>query len=340
MTPDYSMIPVRSIDSPEAMIAAIRYFGILPFFRCGIPGWSVEELTAPGCWFSEDEASFLGPWDWKIDAVREGDIAYGKFLGGKAAFATVTWYRELMNWRRSQPRWRMALGERYKATTQSDKLMKILAPLALDAIRTAGGLEMKELRTICAQRIASAQLKTISAHYRPMLAPTVKKNVMDSVIQFLQMGTWTVIGDFERVYRGPELTYRGWQRASNTTPDELFAVPILPTTQHPPVSDPSVPDPSVPDPSVSGLSVSDLPASGLSASGSTAPASFSSSTAPRSYPGLSAPHPLSGSSAPNTLVGQDCLAIKSTPEVSREKIIAHIREFFPLAEQKVLERLI
>ena len=39
------------------------------------------------------------------------------------------------------------------------------------------------------------------------------------------MGTWTVIGDFERVYRGPELTYRGWQRASNTTPDELFAAP-------------------------------------------------------------------------------------------------------------------
>ena len=48
---------------------------------------------------------------------------------------------------------------------------------------------------------------------------------MDSVIQFLQMGTWTVIGDFERVYRGPELTYRGWQRASNTTPDELFVAP-------------------------------------------------------------------------------------------------------------------
>ena len=106
---------VRPIDSPEAMVAAIRHFGILPFFRCGIPGWSVEECTAPGCWFFEDDA-ILGPWDWKIDAVREGDIAYGKFLGGKAAFATAAWYKELMNWRRSQPRWRMALGERYKAT--------------------------------------------------------------------------------------------------------------------------------------------------------------------------------------------------------------------------------
>jgi hypothetical protein len=41
-------------------------------------------------------------------------------------------------------------------------------------------------------------------------------------MQFLQMGTWTVIGDIQRVYRGPDLHYNGWQRASNTTPDELF----------------------------------------------------------------------------------------------------------------------
>ena len=106
------MTPVRPIDSPEAMIAAIRHFGVLPFFRCGVPSWSVEDLTAPGCWFSGEEDTFLGPWDWKIDAVREGDIAYGKFLGGKAAFATVPWYKELMNWRRSQPRWRLAAGPR------------------------------------------------------------------------------------------------------------------------------------------------------------------------------------------------------------------------------------
>lgn len=251
------MNPVRPIDSPEAMVAAIRHFGILPFFRCGVPGWSVEELTAPGCWFSDEEDTFLGPWDWKIDAVREGDIAYGKFLGGKAAFATVEWYRELMNWRRSQPRYKMAEGGRYRATTAHDKLMKRLAPVALGAIREAGALEARELRLIC-----SANEK----------AP-VKKNVMDNVIQFLQMGTWTVIGDFERVYRGPELTYRGWQRASNTTPDELFAAPVLP------------------------LASSSLPVA-------------------------------------------DPLATALTPAASRAKLIVHIREFFPEADHKVLEKLV
>ena len=206
------MNPVHPIDSPEGLIAAIRHFGVLPFFRCGVPGWSVEDLTAPGCWFSDEEDTFLGPWDWKIDAVREGDIAYGKFLGGKAAFATVPWYRELMNWRRSLPRYRMAEGGRYRAATAHDKLMKRLAPVALSAIREAGALEARELRLICS-----------AAENAP-----VKKGTMDSIVQFLQMGTWTVIGDFERVYRGPDLHYVGWQRASNTTPDELFAAPPLP----------------------------------------------------------------------------------------------------------------
>lgn len=263
MNPVRPLTSVRPIDSPEAMVAAIRHFGILPFFRCGVPGWSVEELTAPGCWFSDEEDTFLGPWDWKIDAVREGDIAYGKFLGGKAAFATVEWYRELMNWRRSQPRYRMAEGGRYRATTAHDKLMKRLAPVALGAIREAGALEARELRLIC-----SANEK----------AP-VKKNVMDSVIQFLQMGTWTVIGDFERVYRGPELTYRGWQRASNTTPDELFAAPAL-----------------------------QLASSSLSASSSS-------------------------------LSVVDPLATALTPAASRARLIAHIREFFPVADLKLLEKL-
>lgn len=191
---------MRLIDSPERMTEVIREYGIIPFFNGPVPGWSIAEMTDPAYWFGGSEDDELGPWDWKIEAVREGDIAYGKFLGGKAAFATVEWYRELMNWRRSLPKYRMALRERYKATTKSEKMMKELAPVALEAIKSSGALESRELRKIL----------------------DVKKNICDSVMQFLQMGTWTVIGDIQRVYRGPDLHYNGWQRASNTTPDELF----------------------------------------------------------------------------------------------------------------------
>jgi len=216
---------MRLIDSPERMIEVIREYGIIPFFNCPVPGWSIAEMTDPAYWFGGSEDDELGPWDWKIEAVREGDIAYGKFLGGKAAFATVEWYRELMNWRRSLPKYRMALGEKYKAVTNSDKLMKTLAPAALQAVKAAGALESRELRQVCTEAVSPALLRSLGAKYKPLLTPSVKKGIVDSVVQFLQMGTWIVIGDIQRVYRGPDLHYNGWQRASNTTPEELFGIP-------------------------------------------------------------------------------------------------------------------
>lgn len=213
---------MKSIDCPERMIEVIREYGIIPFFRGAVPGWSIEEMTAPECWFGGAEDDELGPWDWKIEVVREGDIAYGKFLGGKSAFATVEWYRDLMNWRRSIPKYRMALGEKYKAVTNGDKLMKHLSPVALSAIKEAGALEARELRQICTAAVTPAMLRALGPRYKPLLSPNVKKNIVDSVVQFLQMGTWSVIGDIQRVYRGADLHYNGWQRASNTTPDNLF----------------------------------------------------------------------------------------------------------------------
>ena len=220
---------LSTVDSPERMTEVIREIGIIPFFRSGIPGWSIEEMTDPAFWFyTSDE---LGPWDWKIDAVRQGDIAYGKFLSGKASFATAEWYRHLMNIRRAEPKYRMALGERFQARTRSEKLMKYLAPVALEAIRENGSLEMSELRSICGGKVTDSQIRVLGTKYRDVLRPTVKINVMDSVMQFLEMGTWTVIGDFRRIYRGTNLEYSGWQRASITTPDALFGSAEQPSQQ-------------------------------------------------------------------------------------------------------------
>ncbi len=213
------------------MIETIREVGIIPFFRSGVSLWSIEERTDPGFWFySSDE---LGPWDWKIDVVQSGDIAYGKFLGGKAAFATVEWYRHLMNWRRSVPKYRVALGEKFPAKTRSEKLLKYLSPIALEALRMNGSLEMTELRKLCGGKVTDSQIKSLGAKYRDVLRPEVKKNVMGSVLQFLDMGTWTVTGDFRRVYRGPNLEYTGWQRSSITTPDALFDSPSSPQENQP-----------------------------------------------------------------------------------------------------------
>ena len=172
------------VTSPEALIATIRACGIIPFFENAVPGYSIEEMTPREYWFDGEEDT-LGPWDWKIDAVQTGEIAYGKFLcGGKAAFATADCYRDLLNWRRAQPKYTLRAGDRQ----------------AYDAIVSASSLTTRELRRICG----------------------LKKGQMDAICTRLEQQTRLVIGDFERVYKGQFLEYSGWQLASLCRPEDLF----------------------------------------------------------------------------------------------------------------------
>ncbi len=171
-----------TVTGPEAMLQTVSEAGMLPFFANPIPGYSIEEKTPPGDWFTSDS---LGPWDWKIHCVQSGEIAYGKFLwGGKAAFATVDVYRELMNWRRSQPRYAPSEDQRR----------------VLDLIERQGSVCVRDVRALLG----------------------VNKGAADSVLARLQMQTRVVTGDIERVYRGAELRYEGWQRSVFCTPESLF----------------------------------------------------------------------------------------------------------------------
>lgn len=174
---------IRPVVSPDAMCEAIRTAGIIPFFKGPVPGFSIEELTPPEHWFfSSDE---LGPWDWKIAAVQAGDIAYGKFLcGGKAAFATVEWYAHLHNWRMSLPQ--------YEPDASGRKVLEL----------------------------AAEQGTVSSGEIRRLLG--IKKAAADTVSAKLMSQTRLIIGDIERVYRGPSLKYSGWQHCSFCTPEALF----------------------------------------------------------------------------------------------------------------------
>lgn len=166
----------------ESMLALIRELGIVPFFSNPIAGYSVEEHTPKEQWFTDEN---LGPWDWKIECVRSGDIAYGKFLwGGKASFARADVYRELINWRRSLPKY---------FPTQDQQTV-------LDYLAEHGSVSVPEVRQLLG----------------------VKKSAADALLSKLQMQTRIVTGDIERVYRGPALTYNGWQRCSFCSPEALF----------------------------------------------------------------------------------------------------------------------
>lgn len=171
------------IVSPESMVAAIREAGIIPFFKGPVPGFSVEEMTPPEHWFDSSEE--LGPWDWKIAAVQSGDIAYGKFLcGGKAAFATVEWYAHLHNWKLSQTR--------YKPDEAGRKVLELM--------EKQGSVGSKDIRLLLG----------------------LKKAAADGVVTRLANGTRLLIGDIQRVYRGPTLKYSGWQTCTFCTPEALF----------------------------------------------------------------------------------------------------------------------
>ena len=180
-----------TVLSAETMLGVIETLGIVPFFENPIPGYSIEEMTARENWFDGQENLRLTPWDWKIPVVQSGDIAYGKFLwGGKAAFATVEWYAELMNWRRSQPK--------YQTTADQQRV--------LDYLGEHDTVGIKEIRGLLG----------------------VKKSAADALITRLQMQCRVVTGDITRVYRGPDLHYNGWQVSSFCTPESLFCVDALP----------------------------------------------------------------------------------------------------------------
>lgn len=209
------------ITSAQSMIEVIRETGIIPFSRNRVRGWSIEEMTNPDWWFTTSDN--LGPWDWKIDAIHEG-LLYGKFISRKSAFATGQMYRHLMNWRRSLPQYRVAQTGRGMATTIDERLQKYLSPTLLSAIKEHESLETSEIRSLLEETIPMEIRKKVGGHVEKYLIPKVTKQAVDFLLGFLDMGTWTVVGDITRVYRGANCEYKGWQRNTVTTPDALFGV--------------------------------------------------------------------------------------------------------------------
>ena len=171
-----------ALKDQEGMLRLIKKYRLIPFFVNPVPGFSIEEHTPIELWFTEEN---LGPWDWKIECVQSGDIAYGKFLyGGKAAFATVDVYREIINWRRSLPK--------YRPNAHQQKVLEYLDE--------HGSVSVPEVRELLGINKAGA----------------------DAVLAKLQMQARLITGDITRVYRGPDLKYSGWQRSSFCTPEALF----------------------------------------------------------------------------------------------------------------------
>lgn len=63
--------------------------------------------------------------------------------------------------------------------------------------------------------------KKVGCQEEKYLIPKVTKQAVDFLLGFLDVGTWTVVGDKSRVYRGPNFVCEGWQRNTVATPEAL-----------------------------------------------------------------------------------------------------------------------
>lgn len=112
------------IKSVEGLEKYINEIGFLPLFKNGIPGFSVEERTVAGYWWSGNRER--DPWEWRQIIAERGNIAYGKFFDRKAGFISKKWLPYFVNIRRDgydfDARW-----DDEKATLRQKKIMDLFA---------------------------------------------------------------------------------------------------------------------------------------------------------------------------------------------------------------------
>lgn len=93
---------VGTVKSMADLVELVRVVGFLPFFRCRIPGFSLEDCVAPELWYcgAENGRVRWDAWNWKGELLRGKRLIYGKFFEGRAGFVSPEWFPDFCNYRR------------------------------------------------------------------------------------------------------------------------------------------------------------------------------------------------------------------------------------------------
>lgn len=191
------------IQSAMDMEARVVEMGFLPFFPCGIPGLSIQEMTPRSLWFSDEEE---GPWEWKGPVIKEGHCAYGKIFNRKAGYVSLEWLPDLMNYRRS------------KQLAQNEDIAA-LDDIVLQTIEIEGSATIKDLRRIL--DFAKGRGKRKRAQTVGDLLPEEEKISLEPILTRLMMQLRIVTSDFEYNIDRRGNPY-GWGIARYTTPENLY----------------------------------------------------------------------------------------------------------------------
>lgn len=201
MTTDrYSII----IERQEQLEALISDWGFMPFFRNGIKGYSIEEMTPPDLLFGDD--MMQGPWMWKGLIIGNWQAAYGKFFRGKAGYISLKWLPDFMNWRRS-----LLPLEAQDANARH----------ILEVLQQNESMLSKQLK-IASGFTLSRKRQTVNPADASEKVPNRNNGMaFDQLIAHLQMGTHVCIADFEYLVSKKGETY-GWGLARYCTPEAMY----------------------------------------------------------------------------------------------------------------------
>jgi len=177
------------IYSAENLLNKVEEYGFLPFFKNGIPGYSVEEMCPPELWFTDKE----GPWEWKGPVAKSGRCIYGKLFNGKAGFVSKEWIPDFVNYRRDG----YDFDARYEDGLAFYKDKDLFDTIAEHEVILSK--ELKKIRNYCKGG----------------------NKGFDTIITRLQMQSYVCVADFVYAKDKCGKPY-GWGIAQYTTPEHFF----------------------------------------------------------------------------------------------------------------------
>lgn len=177
------------IASQKDLENAIEEYGIVPFFKNSLKGFSIKENVDPAVWFGDGE----GVWEWKGPVIRRTGCAYGKFFENKAAFVSREVFCHLANFRR----------DGYDFDARFD-----------DGLASFKDRELFELIDANAP-ILSKTLKAAGGYGRG------GKKGFDTVLNRLMHQCYVIVDDFVYLTDKNGAPY-GWGVASYSTPERVM----------------------------------------------------------------------------------------------------------------------
>jgi hypothetical protein len=184
----------KCIHTVDDAIKYINKVGFLPLFKNSIDGFSLEEHTAPECWWCDDPE--VDPWIWREIIARSGKVAYGKFFDKKAGFISVEWLPYFANYRRD--------GYDFEALWDDEK----------------ASIRQKKIMDLFTDDNKDAELYSFEVKHKAGFGKDGEKG-FEGTITSLQMQMYLCLSDFRKRKNKKGDEY-GWPIAVYSTPEHIW----------------------------------------------------------------------------------------------------------------------